>query len=142
MSDFERQNKSRTPRPNSYMDTQPFWDAANKGKLVVQFCTDSGVPQFVPRPVSIGNGSRRVEWREVSGRGTVYSYTNTFNAWPGHEARLPYLCALVELEEGLRLLCNLYNVKAEDVRIGMPVKVCWERLSDEINYFAFEPELT
>jgi uncharacterized OB-fold protein len=127
------------PRPNAYMDTQPFWDGAAKKKLMVQFCRDTGRPQFFPRPVSLATGRRNTEWREVSGRGSVYTFTNTFNGWPGHEERVPYLCALVELEEGVRILANLYNVKPEDVRIGMPVKVFWEELADGTNYPAFEP---
>ena len=92
------------PRPNTYMDTQPFWQAAKNGKLVIQYCKDTGKPQFFPRPVSLANGKRNLEWREVSGKGTVYSYTNTFSAWPGHEDRVPYLVALVELQEGVRIL--------------------------------------
>lgn len=128
------------PRPNAYMDTQPFWQAAKNGKLVIQYCKDTGKPQFFPRPVSMANGKRNLEWREVSGKGKVYSFTNTFSAWPGHEDRVPYLVALVELNEGVRILCNLMNVKAEDVKIDMPVKLCWEKLSDEINYPAFEPD--
>ena len=127
------------PKPHSYMDTRPFWDKAKEGKLVLQFCRDTGKAQFFPRPVSLATGKRNLEWREVSGRGTVYTYTNTFSAWPGHEDRVPYLCALVELEEGVRILCNLMNVKAADVRIGMKVKVCWEKLTEDINYPAFEP---
>ena len=127
------------PRPNAYMDTQPFWDKAKEGKLVIQFCRDTGKAQYFPRPVSLFTGRRNLEWREVSGRGTVYSYTNTFSAWPGHEDRVPYLCALVELEEGVRMVCNLMNVKAADVRIGMKVKLCWEKLPDGTNYPAFEP---
>ncbi len=127
------------PRPNTYMDTKPFWDAAKNGKLVIQYCKDTGKPQFFPRPVSMANGKRNLEWREVSGKGTVYSYTNTFSAWPGHEDRVPYLVALVELDEGVRMLCNLFNVKAEDVKIGMKVKLYWEKLSEDINYPAFQP---
>lgn len=127
------------PRPNTYMDTRPFWDAAKNGKLVIQYCKDTGKPQFFPRPVSMANGKRNLEWREVSGRGKVYSFTNTFSAWPGHEDRVPYMVALVELDEGVRILCNLYNVKAADVKIDMPVKVCWEKLSEDIQYPAFEP---
>ena len=127
------------PRINSYMETKPFWDAAKNGKLLIQYCKDTGKPQFFPRPVSLANGKRNLEWREASGRGTVYSYTNTFSAWPGHEDRVPYMVALVELEEGVRILANLLNVKAEDVKIGMPVKLYWEKLSEDINYPAFQP---
>ena len=46
---------------------------------------------------------------------------------------------LIELDEGVRIIGNIINVKAEDVKIGMKVKVAWEALSDDINYFAFEP---
>ena len=53
---------------------------------------------------------------------------------------MPYLVALVELDEGVRMLCNLFNVKAEDVKIGMRVKLYWEKLSEEIEYPAFQPE--
>jgi len=127
------------PKPGVYMDTRPFWDAAHQGKLVVQYCKDSGRAQFFPRPVSMVNGRRNLEWREVSGRGTVYSFTNTYSAWPGHEDRVPYLCALVELEEGVRMLVNLHHVKNEDVKIGMPVKVCFEKLSEEYDLPGFEP---
>ena len=74
------------PKPGVYMDTRPFWDAAHQGKLVVQYCKDSGRAQFFPRPVSMVNGRRNLEWREVSGRGTVYSFTNTYSATPEREA--------------------------------------------------------
>lgn len=128
------------PRPGVYMDTQPFWAGAREHRLLIQYCRATGKPQFFPRPASLATGRRDLEWREVSGRGVVYSFTNTYSAWPGHEDRVPYLCALVELEEGVRLLCNLVNVKAEDVSIGMKVHVCWEKLSDDFNYPAFEPD--
>lgn len=139
MSKEEKKIPRPLPKINAYMNTKPFWDAAKNGKLVLQYCKDTGKPQFFPRPVSMANGKRNLEWREVSGRGKVYSYTNTWSAWPGHEDRVPYLCALVELEEGVRMLVNLLNVKNEDVKIGMPVKVCWEKLGEEINLPAFEP---
>ena len=139
MSKEEKKIPRPLPKINAYMNTKPFWDAAKNGKLVLQYCKDTGKPQFFPRPVSMANGKRNLEWREVSGRGKVYSYTNTWSAWPGHEDRVPYLCALVELDEGVRMLVNLLNVKNEDVKIGMPVKVCWEKLNEEINLPAFEP---
>lgn len=136
--------EKKTPRPlpkiNSYMDTAPFWKAASEGKLMIQYCKDTGQPQFFPRPVSMATGKRNLEWRAVSGRGTVYTYSTHYNALPGHEDRTPYIVALVELEEGVRIMCNLLNVKPEDAKIGMPVKLTWEKLSEEINYPAFEPD--
>lgn len=136
-------SEAKTPRPlprvNVYMNTKPFWEAAREGKLLVQFCKDTNRPQFFPRPVSLATGRRNVEWREVSGRGKIYSWTVTYSAWPGHEDRAPYVCALVELDEGVRMLANLTHCRPEDIKIGMPVRVCWERLSEEIHYPGFEP---
>lgn len=76
---------------------------------------------------------------EARNRTTSYSFSNIYSAWPCHEDRVPYFVALVELDEGVRILCNLPNVRNKDVKIGMPVKVCWEKLSDDINYPGFEP---
>jgi uncharacterized OB-fold protein len=127
------------PKPDIYAKTRPFWEAANQGKLLLQYCKDSGKYQWYPRSGSVHTGKRNIEWREVAGRGTVYAYTVSVAPWPGHEDRVPYLCALVELQEGVRILANLVNVKPDDVRSGMPVQLVWERLSEEFNYPAFEP---
>lgn len=139
MSETPRKTPRPLPRVNVYMNTRPFWDAAKQGKLLMQFCKDTGKPQFFPRPVSLATGRRNLEWREVSGRGKVYSWTVTYSAWPGHEDRVPYVCALVELDEGVRMLANLANCKHEDIRMEMSVKVCWEKLSEDISIPAFEP---
>lgn len=138
MSEIKKPNRP-LPRPDIYTKTSPFWEAANQGKLLLQYCKDSHKFQWFPRSGSVFNGKRNIEWRESSGRGTVYSWTLSVAAWPGHEDRVPYLCAYVELEEGVRVLANLFNVKPEDVKIGMPVKLTWERLSEKFNYPAFEP---
>lgn len=127
------------PRVNVYMNTKPFWEAAKERKLVIQFCRETGIPQFFPRSVSLATGKRNLEWREVSGSGKVYSWTTTYSAWPGHDDRVPYICALVELDEGVRMLVNLLNCTCNDVKIGMNVRICWEKLTDDLNYPAFEP---
>jgi uncharacterized OB-fold protein len=127
------------PRPNIYMNTTPFWEAAKEKKLVIQYCKDSGKYQWFPHPVSMYTGKRNLEWREVSGKGTLYSWTVTHAAWPGHEDRVPYICAYVDLDEGPRMLCNLLNCEKDKVKIDMPVKVVWELLPDGSNYPAFEP---
>jgi uncharacterized OB-fold protein len=127
------------PRPGTYMDTQAFWDAAREGRLVIQYCPATGRFQHFPRPVSLYTGRRELEWREVSGRGILYSWTRTHSPWPGHEARVPYVCALVDLDEGVRLLANLYNCPDGALRIGMPVRLVWEDLDGKFKYPAFEP---
>ena len=126
-----------TPRPSSL--TQPFWDAAREGKLVLQFDKKTGKPQFWPRPVSIHSGSSDQEWREVSGKGTLYAWTEVHVPLRGMEEFAPYVLAAVELDEGVRVMSRLTNVTAAELTPGMPVQVAWEKLSDDINFYVFEP---
>ena len=126
------------PTPDA--ETRPFWDAAKNGKLVIQYCKDTGKPQFFPRPVSLANGKRNLEWREVSGRGTVYTYTVTYqNQSPGFREELPYVLAYVELEKGVRLLTNIVGCAPAQVRIGMPVQVSFEDVTPEVTLPKFRP---
>lgn len=127
------------PRPGVYMETKPFWDAAKEHRLVAQFDTEVGKFQWMPRPVSVFTGKRTLEWRELSGKGTLYTWTLSHVAWAGHADRVPYMCALVDLEEGVRMLASLYNWLDVELTDGMPVKLMWETLSDEFEYPAFEP---
>lgn len=127
------------PKLGSYIDTKEFWEGARRGKLMLQYCTETQRFQHYPRPNSLYTGRRTIEWREASGFGTVYSWTVTRSAWPGHEARLPYICAYVDLDEKVRFLCNLVDCSETDVTIGMPVEVRWDRLSDDIMFPDFAP---
>ena len=126
------------PKPSVYVDTKPFWDGAKAGKLVLQFCKDTGKFQHYPRPVSIFTGSRNLEWREVSGKGTIYACTVIRVPGPGLEGRLPLSVATVELDEGVRILGNILDVDPDTVAIGQRVEVAWDRLSDDVQYPAFK----
>jgi uncharacterized protein len=133
--------KSTRPLPKlgSYLDTREFWEGAKRQKLMLQFCTETQKFQHYPRPVSVYTGRHTVEWREASGLGRVYSWTVTRSPWPGHESRVPYICAYVDLDEGVRFLCNLVDCREDEVEIGMPVEVRWDRLSEDIVYPDFSP---
>ena len=124
-----------TPTPT----TQPFWDGARDGKLMMQYDPDSDAYQFWPRANSVRTGKRNLEWREVSGKGELYSFTITHVPTPGFEDKTPYAIGLVELDEGVRIIANLVNVAPDEVSVGMRLRVAWEKLSDDITYFAFEP---
>jgi uncharacterized protein len=125
------------PKPSVYVDTQPFWDAAKQGKLVLQFCLDTKRFQHYPRPVSIFTGSRNLEWREVSGKGTIYACTVIRVPGPGLEGRLPLSVVTVDLDEGVRIIGNVLNVDPDTVAIGQSVEVAWDRLADDVQYPAF-----
>ena len=139
MSEAPKKIPRPQPKINAFMETKPFWDAAKQNKLVIQYCKDTGKAQFFPHPVSMATGRRNLEWREVSGKGQVYSWTVTNSPWPGHEDRVPFLCALVELDEGVRMLTNIVECKPEEVKVGMPVEVTFEDATPEISIPVFRP---
>ena len=125
------------PRPTEL--TRPFWEAAKEGRLMLQFDRETGKPQFWPRPVSIHSGRTDMEWREVSGRGRLYAWTEVHVPLRGMEEFAPYVLAAVELEEGVRIMARLVNVTADALTPGMAVRVAWEKLTDEISLYVFEP---
>ena len=127
------------PLPRPTPTTQPFWDGAKKKKLMLQYDPVSRRYQFWPRSCSVRTGKRNLKWQQVSGKGTLYSFTETHVPTAGFEGKTPYLIGLVELDEGVRIIANLVNVTIDQIEIGMKMKVAWEELSDDINYFAFEP---
>ncbi len=125
------------PRPP--LSNKPFWEATKNGKLVLQYDPESKRYQFWPRAISVTTGKQNLEWREASGKGKLYSYTVTYVPVAGFEDKTPYVVGLVELDEGVRIMGNMPNVKPDQVKIGMPVKVGFEKLSDDISYFYFDP---
>ncbi|HUZ74437.1 MAG TPA: Zn-ribbon domain-containing OB-fold protein [Stellaceae bacterium] len=135
------ESSARKPRPLPVptRTTEFFWDAAKAGKLALQYDPVAKRYQFWPRAISVATGQQNLEWRIVSGLGRIYSFTVTHVPTQGFEDRGPYPVALVELDEGVRIIANLVNVDPAAVTIGMRVKVAFEKLAPDINYFAFEP---
>jgi uncharacterized protein len=125
------------PRQSIYVDTKPFWEGARDGKLILQYCKDSGRFQHYPRPVSIYTGSRNLEWREVSGRGEIYAVTVIRVPGPGLDGRLPLIVATVQLEEAVRILGNVLDAEPNAAKIGQKVKLAWDRVTDDLRYPAF-----
>ena len=97
----------RMPAENLYVDSAAFWQGTREGRLMLQYCTESGRFQHFPRPLSLYTGTRKLEWRAVSGKGTVYAVTALRTPGLGADGRLPCVLALVDLEEGVRILANV-----------------------------------
>jgi uncharacterized OB-fold protein len=127
------------PLPIPTKLTKPFWDAIKQGKFMLQYDPASSSYQFWPRSYGMNTGNPALEWREAKGTGTLYSYTETLIPAPGFEGKVPYLIGLIELDEGVRVMANLVNVEADQIKIGQRMKVAFEKLTDEVDYFAFEP---
>lgn len=136
----EAAKKRPRPVPVPTNITRPFWDAAKQGKLVLQRCRRCGTWQYWPRPVCMRCISRDLEWKEAAGRGVVYSFTITRLPAEGFEGLEPYVLASVDLPEGTRMMARLLNCPIDRVRIGLPVRVVWEKLTDEISLPQFEPD--
>jgi hypothetical protein len=102
--------------------SKPFWEAASRGELLIQRCP-SGHRQFYPRAVCKVCGLDP-EWERASGRGTVHTFTiiRQNHARPFRD-ELPYVVAVVELDEGVRMMGNITDCAVDQVRIGMPVEV-------------------
>lgn len=103
--------------------TEPFWQACAEGRLTVQRCTACGSHQFYPRPFCLSCEATALEWVETGGRGTIYSLT-TVRIPVTRQLPPPYLLALVDLDEGPRLLTN---IEAGSASIGDRVEVAWRQ---------------
>jgi uncharacterized OB-fold protein len=126
------------PAPRPDPESAPYWSATLDGRLVVQRCTSCGHHQLYARAHCLVCRSR-VEWVDASGRGTIYSYTVIRqNFSRAFRDLLPYVVALVDLDEGPRLMTNIVGSAAEDVRIGDAVQVRFEPVSDEAALPLFE----
>ncbi|MBI2206914.1 MAG: Zn-ribbon domain-containing OB-fold protein [Candidatus Rokubacteria bacterium] len=128
------------PVPIPLNFSKPFWDGAKRGVLMLQYCPVAKKYQFYPRPVSVYTGKRNLEWRQASGKGTIYTYTITHRAPAPFKDVPPYVVATVELEEKVRIISNVINCPVDQVRIGMPVRVTWTKIGDETMFPLFEPD--
>ncbi len=127
------------PRPTAL--SAPFWEAARRHELRIQRCRSCREHVFYPRYNCPHCGSRELDWVTASGRGTVYTFTVARR--PTHPAfadRVPYVIAIVELDEGPRLTTNIVGCDPGAVRIGMRVRATFEDVGEEISLVMFEPE--
>lgn len=128
------------PLPEVLPETAPFWQAAKRHELVFQQCRACGQRMHFPRLMCHQCLSKEIEWVTATGRGTVYSYTIVHQA--AHESfasEVPYVYAIIELDEGIRMISNVVGVAPDAVHIGMPVKVVFDDLTHEISIPRFTP---
>jgi len=130
----------KKPLPRVDEETRGFWEALARHELYVQRCRACDTTRFYPRAVCPACLSSATEWVRASGRGTVYSFTVTHqNQAPGFREELPYVLAIVELAEGVRMMTNVVGCAPDAVRIGMPVEVAFDDVTPEITLPKFRP---
>lgn len=120
------------PLPSPEPETAPFWEGANSHKLLIQRCVNCQRHQFYPR-FFCGACAGDVEWVQTSGNGQVHSFTIVRqNGTPPFDGLVPYVLALIDLDEGVRMMGNVVDIAVEDVTIGMPVEVGFLTVTDTV----------
>ena len=129
------------PLPHVTPLTQPFWEAAKAGRLVVQQCGACGQRRFPPSKICDSCLSDAATWVDVSGQGTVWSVCEFHRAYfKSFAAELPYNVALVRLDEGPRLYTNIVGIPYEAIKIGMRVNAVFEPVTDDVTLVKFGPK--
>lgn len=111
------------PRPVPDGDSQLYWDGIARGELLLQRCDACQRFLFYPRALCPHCSSDRISWQRASGQGTVYSYTVVHQAYGPFAGQVPYVVALVDLDEGVRMMTRIAESPPEAVRIGARVRV-------------------
>ncbi|MBB3940481.1 hypothetical protein GGR39_002138 [Novosphingobium fluoreni] len=134
---------SAAPRfdlPTIEDETRPFWDALREGRLMIARCGACGKVHYYPRPMCPSCWSEDVSLVEVTGRGTLYTWSTVYvNDLPPFNTKVPYVAAQVDLEEGVRLTTMVVDAAPQDLEIGMKLQVVFEAISDDVTIPVFAP---
>ncbi len=127
------------PLPEPGPVSTAYWEAAARGEVLFQECPACGNRQHYPRLLCTKCGDVP-EWRTSSGKGTVHTYTivRQNHASPFKES-LPYVVAMIELEEGPKLMGGVTHCVPDDVHVGMPVEVYSVFVDDSLGIHFWRP---
>ena len=130
------------PLPTPTPLTAPFWQSLAAHQVTLQQCDDCGAWVFYPRSNCSHCLSASLSWREVSGHGTIYSYTIARRPTaPQFNGLEPQQIAVVELAEGVRMNTVIVNADAAQLRVGLPVRPVFYAADDERTLLFFEPDV-
>lgn len=128
------------PLPEETPLTEPFWQAARERRLVVQRCIACGRLRWPPEVACYECGSLDHEWAEMSGRATLYTWTVAHPPLlPYFQQRAPWPIAVVQLDEGPRLVTNITGLAPDQYEIGMPLGATFESISNDVTLIVFRP---
>lgn len=128
------------PRPISPEVTRPFWEAAKRHELVMPRCTTCDHLFFYPRSECPRCLSSHLEWVRVSGRGRLHTYTIVYQ--PANAAfrdDTPYIYAVVQLDEGPRMVSNVVQCDLDAVKVDMPLEAIFDDVTPECTLVKFKP---
>lgn len=128
------------PLPKINGDSRIFWEGCHNHELRFQKCTACGHIRWPPAFLCPRCLSKETDLIRASGRGTVYTYAVYHTAFdPAFRGDLPYVVAIVVLEEGPRLVTNIVGCHPSAVTCDMAVEVCWENVTEEVSLPKFRP---
>ena len=125
------------PTPDA--DSKPFWAGCRNHKLMFQKCADCGEVRWPPSILCPQCHSQDTQWIESGGKGTIYTFVVYHQAFhPAFKDKLPYVAAVVQLEEGPMMLTNIIGCPHESLKCEMAVRVTWDDVSDEFSLPKFQ----
>lgn len=130
------------PLPTPSPWSKPFWDGCKRHELLIQVCNECQKPIFYPKLFCPHCLSPDLEWVKASGKGKVYTYSIVYSYPPAafvHD--VPYVVAVIKLDEGVQMMSNVIEIKPEDVKCDMEVEVVFDDVTEEITLPKFKPIL-
>jgi uncharacterized OB-fold protein len=127
------------PVPAINPETAQFWAATMEGRLLVKECQDCDSLIWYPRAICPQCSSLRTEWFEVSGRGSIYSYTVNNRGEGAYQGGAPFVLAYVELDEGPRMMTNIVEADAAELAVGLRVEVVFHDTGEGAALPRFRP---
>jgi uncharacterized OB-fold protein len=127
-------------KPVPTEDTEKYWEYVAQGELRMPRCGGCGLVFFPPAALCPRCLSEKREWIKLSGRGKVFSYAVFHHAfYPAYSEDVPYNTAIIELSEGPRLHANVTGCDNDELYIGLPVSVWFDKVDDEVTLPKFKP---
>jgi len=121
------------PLPVVDPESAPYWSALKDKRLILKHCRDCGRHHFYPRALCPHCHSDALEWSDARGTGSIYSFTVARRpAGPAFKADAPYVVAVIDLDEGARMMTNIVTDDVDAVRIGQRVAVQFDAVTDEV----------
>jgi uncharacterized OB-fold protein len=129
------------PLPKPTPETQPFWDGARDGRLLIMHCNACARDYFYPRPYCPFCFSQDTSWKQASGKAKLHTYMIIHRAAPGFEGEAPYVVGVVQLDEGPRMMTNIVGIEPNpaNLTVDMPLEVSFDKANDEITLPKFRP---
>lgn len=128
------------PLPQVNADSRPFWEGCLEHLLKIQKCKNCGLLRWPPAFICPECLSPETEWIVAKGKGRVYSYAVYHVAYlSGFKNELPYVVAIIGLDEGPRMMSNIIGCDPAEVYCDMPVEIIWDDVSEEFSIPKFRP---